>query len=326
MGAFAQKPSVSLTDHLLFWNPTKSGNGNEIVMMSVQDFVDEIIAPIDGNYLLLTGGTMTGMIKGAAGVQVDQAININLNTVASNYIILRTDSGADPIESFGTVTAGTIVRIRVKEGDPGHNGNGEIVASANIQTLDGLNITTAALDYFEMISLGGGAWRITNYQKAGVNTYLPTAGGTMTGDIIMSDGFSIASAEMGINFDDSGQRLVLGGGNLSVILNKLTDVFSVELNGSTGFSLDGLNETVALGSASTNLGIDSGNDVITLTSIGAGNIELDGTQGKMSFNLGAAILYFQDLPIYADDAAAGVGGLVTAAIYKTAAGALRIKL
>ena len=52
-------------------------------------------------------------------------------------------------------------------------------------------------------------------------------------------------------------------------------------------------------------------------SLEAGGLSISSTGGLYSFT---------NVPTYANDAAAGVGGLVATQIYKTASGELRIKL
>lgn len=114
------------------------------------------------------------------------------------------------------------------------------------------------------------------------------------------------------------------------------------ITGGTGLTLDvttgdmGLNTVdgnVIISPAAAFTATATAGDV-TLTAT-AGDVILDATTGDVLINAGydiiltpAANLVFTlaAIPTYADDAAAGTGGLTAGQVYKTAAGALMIKL
>lgn len=86
------------------------------------------------------------------------AATTDLGTVGSQNVTI---SGTTTISSFGTVPAGTFRRLVF---------SGILTLTHNATSLilpnNGSNITTAAGDSLEAISLGSGNWRVTEYQKA----------------------------------------------------------------------------------------------------------------------------------------------------------------
>lgn len=91
-----------------------------------------------------------------AWVDVATASTVDLAEVRSRHIRL---TGTTTVTSFGSGANGTPRKCRAV-------GAFQITASANIITPTGGNITTAAGDTFEVVSLGSGVWLIFNYQRA----------------------------------------------------------------------------------------------------------------------------------------------------------------
>lgn len=83
----------------------------------------------------------------------------DLGSVASQNV---TVTGTTTITSFGTVAAGTFRRVTF---------SGILTLTHNATSLilpQGQNVTTAAGESLEAVSLGSGNWRVTSYQKNGV--------------------------------------------------------------------------------------------------------------------------------------------------------------
>lgn len=110
---------------------------------------------------------------------IASAATTDLSTVASQNV---TVTGTTTITSFGTAGAGTFRRLRF---------SGILTLTHNATSLilpGAANITTAAGDTLEAVSLGSGNWVVTSYQPSGqapyiTGTFTPTytAGGASTG-------------------------------------------------------------------------------------------------------------------------------------------------
>jgi hypothetical protein len=105
----------------------------------------------------LAGGTMTGALNTAAPVVLPSAASVAIGAAASNDVTI---SGTTAITSFDTITAGahrTVTFLGVLT----------LTYNATSMVLPGAaNITTAAGDCAEFLSLGGGNWKCVSYQRA----------------------------------------------------------------------------------------------------------------------------------------------------------------
>lgn len=102
------------------------------------------------NALPKAGGKMTGVLDEANITSIASAATTNIGAGASNTL---TVTGTTTITSFGTASSGTTRRLVF---------NGAVTITHNATTLilqRGVNITTAAGDVIELVSLGGGNWR-----------------------------------------------------------------------------------------------------------------------------------------------------------------------
>jgi hypothetical protein len=134
---------------------------------------------------------MTGAINGATPVSLASAATVNIGAAAANDVTI---TGTTTITAFDTIAAGAKRELTF---------SGVLTLTHNATSLilpnGGSNITTAAGDVAEFISLGAGNWRCTNYTFAAGGgssdpTKLPLAGGTMTGAINYAPAVTIASA------------------------------------------------------------------------------------------------------------------------------------
>lgn len=115
------------------------------------------------------GDTMTGALNEAAVVTLASASTVNVGAAAANTINI---SGTTTITSLGTIAAGAIRRLLFQGAlTLTHNGTSLILPGNG-------NITTAAGDVAEFVSLGSGNWRCYSYNRA-------------TGTSVSSTGFGI---------------------------------------------------------------------------------------------------------------------------------------
>ena len=115
------------------------------------------------------GDTMTGAFNEATTVTLASASTVDIGAAAANTINI---SGTTTITSFGTIAAGAIRRLHFEGAlTLTHNGTSLILPGSS-------NITTAAGDVAELVSLGSGNWRCFSYNRA-------------TGTSVISTGFGI---------------------------------------------------------------------------------------------------------------------------------------
>ena len=139
----------------------------------------------DGSSFL--GGALTGALNEAPSVTIASAATVNIGAAASNTISV---TGTTTITAFDTVAASAIRRLVF---------SGVLVLTHNGTSLilpTGANITTAAGDVAEFVSLGAGNWRCINYMRASGNALLgsPFTGGTLTSSLNEAPAVTLASA------------------------------------------------------------------------------------------------------------------------------------
>lgn len=107
--------------------------------------------------VLKAGDSMTGALNDAATLTLASAATTAIGGQNSNNLSI---TGTTTITSFGTVAAGVRRRLIFA---------GALILTHNATSLilpSGANITTAAGDVAEMLSLGGGNWRCISYMRA----------------------------------------------------------------------------------------------------------------------------------------------------------------
>lgn len=112
-----------------------------------------------------TGGTLSSALNEAPVVTIASASTVNIGAAAANTISV---SGTTTITAFDSIASGA-KRVVVFQGilTLTHNSTSLILPTA-------ANITTAAGDVAEFVSLGSGNWRCTGYMRASGQ---PLAGG-----------------------------------------------------------------------------------------------------------------------------------------------------
>lgn len=125
-------------------------------------------APADGGSF--TGGTLASALNEAPQVTLASAATVNIGAAAANTVNV---TGTTTITAFDTIAAGATRRV-IFSGilTLTHNGTSLILPT-------GANITTAAGDVAEFVSLGSGNWKCIAYQRAN-GTALATGGSSLS--------------------------------------------------------------------------------------------------------------------------------------------------
>lgn len=134
-----------------------------------------------------TGGTLTSALNEAPTATIASSSTPAIGAATANTISI---TGTTTITGFDTIAAGAR-RLLVFAGalTLTHNATSLILPT-------GANITTAAGDTAELLSLGSGNWRVTSYDRASGNSLAGSAftGGTLTGALNEAPTATIASA------------------------------------------------------------------------------------------------------------------------------------
>lgn len=117
-----------------------------------------------------TGGTLTSALNEAPAVTIASAATVNIGAAAANTINV---TGTTTITAFDTIASGAVRRVIFA---------GILTLTHNVTSLilpTGSNITTAAGDVAEFVSLGSGNWKCIAYTRANGQA-LASAGGSAT--------------------------------------------------------------------------------------------------------------------------------------------------
>jgi hypothetical protein len=146
----------------------------------------------DATKLPLTGGTLSGALNLAPLVSVGSGATTSIGAAAANSVTI---TGTTTITAFDTIAAGAVRSLIFA---------GALTLTHNATSLilpTGANITTAAGDVAEFLSLGAGNWRCVSYQRANGlalaatsdATKLSLTGGTMSGALNNAPAVSVGS-------------------------------------------------------------------------------------------------------------------------------------
>lgn len=156
-----------------------------------------------------TGGTLTSALNEAPAVTIASASTVNIGAAAANTISV---SGTTTITAFDAIAASAVRRLVFGGAlTLTHNGTSLILPT-------GANITTAAGDVAEFVSLGSGNWRCVNYMRASGAALSGGGGGSVAGadkQIQYNDGGSSFGAEAGFEYDKTTNTLTVPKANLS---------------------------------------------------------------------------------------------------------------
>lgn len=139
-------------------------------------------------------------------VTVASAATTDIGAASSQNVVV---SGSVTITSFGTVAAGTVRDVVF---------SGSLTLTHNATSLIlpyGANITTTANESLRAVSLGGGNWRVTEYQKAVLPALTTGVGLTSSGSIVagnMTVALDVyAGSDPNLVDYPVGEQLVVGG-------------------------------------------------------------------------------------------------------------------
>lgn len=185
-----------------------------------------------GNLTLVSLTLVGGASNEAATVTVASATTTDIGAAASNNVDI---SGTTTITGFGTVAAGAVRRGRF---------TGILTLTHNATSLilpGGANITTAANDRYEAVSLGSGNWLVLNYVRS-ADTKVPL--GTMaTGNVATQadqetatsvtagvtpgrQHFHPSAAKAWVDFNGTGTLAVNASYNISSVVDGGVGVYS----------------------------------------------------------------------------------------------------
>jgi hypothetical protein len=162
--------AANINSNLASWSVTESSNAPAGTDSSDIDAEFRLLQAVVRKYLA------------SKGADIASAATVDLSAATGNYVHI---TGTTTITSLGTVSAGMRFML-VFDGALTftHNATSLILPGA-------ANITTAAGDRCEVVSLGSGNWRCSWFTKASglpvVGSYLPLAGGTMTGSVVVGE-------------------------------------------------------------------------------------------------------------------------------------------
>lgn len=148
--------------------------------------------------------TLTTALNEASIATIASAATVNIGAAASNTVYV---TGAVTITSLGTIAAGAHRRIRF---------GGALVLTYNATSLilpTSANITTAANDVAEFVSLGSGNWICTSYTRASGQAL---SGGTGAAITVQNEGVTLTSSLTSLNFTGAG---VTASGTSAVTVN-----------------------------------------------------------------------------------------------------------
>ena len=162
--------TANVQTNLASWSTTESSNSPAGTDTSDIDAEFRMIQKVVRQYLA------------SKGADIASAATVDLSTATGNYVHI---TGTTTITALGAVSAGMRFML-VFDGALTftHNATSLILPGA-------ANITTAAGDRCEVVSLGSGNWRCLWYTKASglpvVGSYLPLTGGTLTGSVVVGE-------------------------------------------------------------------------------------------------------------------------------------------
>lgn len=173
---------------------TAAGDVAEFVSLGAGNWQCVHYMRASGNSLsgsAFTGGTLTGALNEATPATVASAATTNIGAAASNTVNV---SGTTTITAFDTIAAGAYRRVVFA---------GALTLTYNATSLilpTSANITTAAGDMAEFISLGSGNWQCVAYsRKNGASLFdrngvavLSISSGVVNIDCSLGDYFTLA--------------------------------------------------------------------------------------------------------------------------------------
>lgn len=303
-----------------------------------------------GNGWSITGNTGTNPSTNYIGTSDNNNIVFKRNNIISGQI--DTNSTAFGHNSLNSITgfANTAFGSSALQNNSTGFNNTSVGAQAMIQNTTGGNNTAIGLNALELNSIGDNnsaigldALRFNTSGGAnvalGVNALLSNIDGNQNTALGTASLRSNTKANFNVAVGNNAMRLNTTGGQntalgTSALFNNLTGSGNIAIGFGAGFGLtDGFNNIfigtnaspqTAIVSNFLNIGNTLYGDLLN-KNIGIG-VKQPVKKLEVNGSIKATDINFTGLAIYADDSAAGAGGLVTGDVYKTAAGVLMIKL
>jgi len=209
-----------------------------------------------------SGGTLVSALNEAPTVTLASAATVNIGAAAANTINV---TGTTTITAFDTIAASAMRRV-VFAGilTLTHNGTSLILPTA-------ANITTAAGDVAEFVSLGSGNWRCVNYMRASGNAVAGSSftGGTLTSALNEAPAVALASAAT-VNIGAAAANTVTVSGTTTITAFDTIAASAIRRVRFLGILALTHNATSLILPGSANITTAAG-DVATMESLGSGN-------------------------------------------------------
>ena len=139
--------------------------------------------------LLVAGDALAGKLDFASNGNIASASTVDLSTLTGNFGVL---TGTVTVTAWGTLQAGARVWLRCADATPiTHD-------AVNAICQGGASFTTTAGDMLELLSEGGGAWRIWIWRASGA-----PAVGQEARNRIINGGFALNQRGAATNADDT---------------------------------------------------------------------------------------------------------------------------
>jgi hypothetical protein len=215
------------------------------------------------------GGTLGTAVNEASPVTLASAATVNIGAAAANSITI---SGTTTITAFDTIAAGAKRELTFQ---------GVLTLTQNATSLilpTGANITTAAGDVADFVSLGSGNWRCVGYTRASGTALSgsPFTGGTLTGALNEAPEVTLASAAT-VNIGAAAANTVIVTGTTSITAFDTIATGAIRRVRFTGALTLTYNATSLILPTSANITTAAG-DVATFESLGSGNWRCIGYQ------------------------------------------------
>ena len=200
------------------------------------------IATVDNlaNYLPLAGGALTGLLKEAKSINIASATTTDLSTATGNLVHI---TGTTTITSFGTVQAGTTIKVIF---------DGILTLTHNATSLilpGGANIITGAGDSALLVSEGSGNWKCMFYQSAGsgLGTWTPTFTGYSVIPSTYTAGYYLSGNLVTVSYSTDGTTGTSNATSLTITLpfiSKYTNFGIPVIVQNSGATKDGVGRMV----------------------------------------------------------------------------------
>lgn len=212
----------------------------------------------DFRQTLFPGATIKTAINEAPEVTLASAATVNIGAASANSIIV---TGTTTITAFDTIADGARRLVTF---------SGALTLTNNATSLilpGGANITTAAGDVAQFLSLGGGNWRCIDYQTAN-GSPIAVASATVLGGVKVGAGLSIASGVLAATGSSPGTQSLTDFANAAGTTTGLTYGYQAGVIRADNVTTAVVAGTVALTNNTTNYVEITGAGVVSANATG----------------------------------------------------------